>query len=170
MPIDIKRTHYKTNGQGRSLQDIACYAKSGMMSYSLGTPTALTNSPPDCLLPLSRAGLSSPFWRKNKLGVHAPMGLFHSLESLLRKLWDSPRPNKQSTGLFVTSLRRAGLSSPFWRKNKLGYMPPWGYSISLESLLRKLWDSPTWLNKQSTGLFVTGLRRAGLSSPFWRKK
>ena len=37
MPIDIKRTHYKTNGQGRSLQDIACYAKSGMMSYSLGT-------------------------------------------------------------------------------------------------------------------------------------
>ena len=65
MPIDIKRTHYKTNGQGRSLQDIACYAKSGMMSYSLGT------------LPLL---------------------------------------NKQSTGLFITRLRRAGLSSPFRRK------------------------------------------------------
>ncbi len=72
------------------------------------------------------------------------MGLFRSLESLLRKLWDSPVwPNKQSTGLFVTSLRRAGLSSPFWRKNKLGVHAPMGLFRSLESLLRKLWDSPT---------------------------
>ncbi len=92
MPIDIKRTHYKTNGQGRSLQDIACYAKSGMMSYSLGT---------------------------------------------------LPRLNKQSTGLFVTRLTPGRPFESLPAQNKLGYMPPWGYSISLESLLRKLWDSPT---------------------------
>ena len=96
---------------------------------------------------------------QNKLGYMPPWGYSISLESLLRKLWDSPRPNKQSTGLFVTSLRRAGLSSPFWRKNKLVFMPPWGYSILLESLLRKLWDSPR-PNKQSTGLFVASSRRA----------
>ncbi len=74
-----------------------------------------------------------------------PWGYSISLESLLRKLWDSPRPNKQSTGLFVTNLRRAGLSSPFWRKNKLGVHAPMGLFHSLESLLRKLWDSPYFL-------------------------
>ena len=104
MPIDIKRTHYKTNGQGRSLQDIACYAKSGMMSYSLGTPPiGLTNSPPDCLL-LAYAGPA-----------------FESLPA----------------------------------QNKLGYMPPWGYSIHWKACFASFWDSPHGLNKQSTGLFVT---------------